>query len=381
MAELDDLRSQIDSIDDELLELLGRRMKVADGIADYKREHDLPVLDKSRERAILADVYEKSDESVRDYSQLIFSLLFEASRARQSARIGRASTVGADIKAAMEATDALFPPQAYVACQGVEGAYSQIAADRLFKHPSITYLSSFDAVFTAVEQGFCRYGVLPIENSTAGSVNQVYDLMMRHNFHIVRTTRIKIDHNLLAKRGTKIDDIRDVYTHAQAIEQSRAFLDSLPNAQVHVCENTAMAAQMVAQSERTDIAALSSRSCADLYDLDILAKGVQDSGNNYTRFACIGKQLEIFPGADRTSLMVVVNHEPGSLCKLLERFYALEINLIKLESRPIPDRDFEFMFYFDLECPVAAPEFATLMSSLDDVCEEFRYLGSYSEVI
>ena len=142
-----------------------------------------------------------------------------------------------------------------------------------------------------------------------------------------------------------------------------------------------MAARAVAESDRNDVAAISSRSCAELYDLDFLERSIQDKGNNYTRFVCVEKCLEIYPGADRTSLMIVVSHTPGSLNRVLSRFYSLDINILKLESRPLPDRDFEFMFYFDLESQVNAPEFKTLLSSLGDVCEEFRYLGSYTEVV
>ena len=130
-----------------------------------------------------------------------------------------------------------------------------------------------------------------------------------------------------------------------------------------------------------DVAALSSRSCAELYGLTCLASNVQDQGNNFTRFICISKNLEIYPGADRTSLMMVLPHRPGSLYKVLSRFYALGINLNKLESRPMPERNFEFMFYFDLETSVYTPQFQQLMAELPSLCEEFSYLGSYSEVV
>ena len=175
--------------------------------------------------------------------------------------------------------------------------------------------------------------------------------------------------------------MRIVYSHQQAINQCADYLATIPNCRVHVCENTARAAQMVSQSDRSDVAALASRACADLYGLQIAEPSVQDNQNNYTRFACISKDLTIYPGAERSSLMAVVNHEPGALHNVLARFYALDINLIKLESRPIANRDFEFMFYFDIECPAAAPEFGVLMDSLDDVCEHWRYLGSYTEVV
>ena len=138
---------------------------------------------------------------------------------------------------------------------------------------------------------------------------------------------------------------------------------------------------MVSESDRTDIAALSSYACAELYNLDCIKNVIQDSQNNHTRFVCISKNLEIYPGADKTSLMLIAPHKPGSLYKALARLYALGINLIKLESRPIPDRDFEFMFYFDLETSIYSEEFAQLICELDEISEDFKYFGSYSEVI
>ena len=146
-------------------------------------------------------------------------------------------------------------------------------------------------------------------------------------------------------------------------------------------DNTAVAAQMVAQSGRKDVAALSSRACAELYGLDCLRSSVQDKGNNRTRFICISRNLEIYPGSDKTSIMMVLNHKPGALYKVLARLYTLGINVTKLESRPIPDREFEFMFYFDLETSIYSEEFVQLMCELDEMCEEFKYLGSYTEVV
>lgn len=381
MQDLSEIRKRIDAIDTQICDLFSQRMQCTHEVAEYKRANNKPVLDRGRERAKLADVASKVPEPLRDYSQVLFNLIMEISRAQQSAENNQDPPLAGQIARAVSDTPALFPQSAFVACQGVEGAYSQHAADRLFKHATISYFEEFEGVFRAVDQGFCKYGVLPVENSTAGTVNQVYDLMMRHKFSIVRSVRIKVDHNLLALPGAKLEGIRDIYSHQQAINQSRQFLDSLPNVTVHVAENTAAAAKMVAESGRTDVAALSSRSCAELYNLVALARNVQDSDANYTRFACIAKDLEIYPGADRTSLMVVTKNDPGSLYKVLARFYALDINLVKLESRPIPNSDFDFMFYFDVECPVAAPEFASLIASLDDVCEEYRYLGSYSELV
>lgn len=381
MADISELRKHIDRIDDDILELFKERMDIAHEISAYKAENKLPVFDRNREHQILVDAAAKVPKDQQAYVQVLMSLLMEASRSRQTRALGLGNQVVANINEALKESPELFPRDAFVACQGVEGAYSQIAADRLFKHANISYFDTFDGVFRAVDQGFSDYGVLPIENSSAGSVNEVYDLMMQYDFHIVRTCRLKVDHNLLAKPGTKLEDIREIYSHEQAVAQSMSFLQSLPHAQVHVVENTAAASKLVANSERSDVAALASRACAELYGLVPLAQAVQDRDDNYTRFACITKKLTVYPGADRSSLMLVVGNEPGALFKVLAKFYALDINIIKLESRPILGKDFEFMFYFDVDCPVVAPEFTQLMSTLGNVCENMRYLGSYREVI
>ena len=176
-------------------------------------------------------------------------------------------------------------------------------------------------------------------------------------------------------------DIKEIFSHEQAISQCSQYLKQFPDVKVTVCENTAVAAKMVAESERSDVAALSSRSCAELYDLEMLDKCVQDQENNYTRFICISKNLEIYPGSDKTSMMMSVSHKPGGLYKILSRFFVLGINLTKLESRPIPDRDFEFMFYFDMEASVYSPELVNLLGQLENQPELFVFLGSYSETI
>ncbi len=379
--DLKDYRQQIDAIDAELTRLFQERMHVAGNIADFKKANGLPVLDKSRERQKLNALVGEAEEPLKSYVHVLYSLIFELSRSYQQRLISEQTPLQKRIGEAVENTPRLFPPRAEVACQGVEGAYSQIACEKLFSMPNIMYFNSFESVFAAVDQGLCTYGVLPLENSTAGSVNKIYDLMSRYNFSIVRSTRLKVDHNLLAKRGTKIADVKEVFSHEQAISQCEAFLKKLGNVKVTVCENTAMAAKLVSESPRDDVAALSSRACAELYGLENLAESVQDKGNNFTRFICISKKLEIYPGADKTSVMILTDHKPGALYKLLARFYALGINLTKLESRPLPDRDFEFMFYFDLETSVYSPEFITLIGELESSCEQFRYLGSYSELV
>ena len=380
--ELEALRKEIDEVDESLVELFKKRMKISAAVAEYKRENGLPVLDASRERALLNKISCLSGEEFEEYSRVLYATILELSRAYQHSMLNTETVIYGEILNALENTPKMFPTSATVACQGVEGAYSQIAAEKLFAHPNIVFFSNWEKTLDAIEQGMCKYAVIPIENSTAGSVNKVYDLMISRKFKIVRTARIKIDHNLLALKGVDISEIKEIVSHEQAISQCAAFLAGLgPNVKVTCVENTAKAAQMVVESGRRDLASLSSRSCAAQYGLSVLRSSVQDNGNNHTRFICITNKAEIFPGADRTSLMVVAPHRPGSLYRMLSKFNALGINLLKLESRPIPDRDFEFMFYFDLELSVYSPKLAELLAELERECEEFSYLGTYTEVV
>jgi chorismate mutase/prephenate dehydratase len=379
---LEELRAEIDTIDDSLLQDFAQRMNVVGQIGLEKKSEGLPTLDPAREREKLADIVTKLPPEMEQYGYTLWSMLFEISRSYQSSLNPQPSALRKDIERAIADTQPLFPPAATVACQGVEGAYSQLACEKLFKHPQVMYFKTFESVFSAIESGFCDYAVLPLENSTAGSVKEIYDLMLSHSsFKIVRSTRLKVDHNLVAKKGTKMSDIKEIFSHPQAISQCAKFLDAMPGVKITACENTAAAAEAVAKSERTDVAAISSYNCVELYGLERLAADIQDRSNNYTRFICISKKLEIYPGADKTSLMLVLPHRPGALYQILGRFYALGMNLIKLESRPLPDREFEFMFYFDLETSVYSDEFIRLVDDLDAICEEFQYLGSYSEVI
>ena len=379
---LEELREKIDEIDSQMTRLFEARMDVSAQIAEYKRENKLPVLDAGREREKLNKIADAVRPEFRSHIQTLYSTIFDLSKNYQNALNQRRSELHKEVAEAISNTQNLFPPTAIVACQGVEGAYSQIASERLFRMPKLMYFKTFESVFTAIESGFCQYGILPIENSSAGSVKKVYDLMLRHNFKIVRSVRLKIDHNLLAKPGTKKEDIREIFSHEQALNQCSGYLEKLgSHVKITRCENTAMAAQAVAKSERNDVAAIASHNCADLYGLKCLESDIQDRGNNYTRFICISRKLEIYPGADKTSIMMTLPHQPGSLSKVLSRFYTLGLNLIKLESRPIPERDFEFMFYFDLETSIYSEEFSLMIDELSGISDEFRYLGSYSEVI
>ena len=376
---LEEIRNQINSVDDELSALFMRRMQLAGKVARFKAENNLPILNRSRERDIISRLSAKYPEDMSLYIKALYNTLFDLSRSYQGRLTGKIGETAKRLKAITESTGEMFPSAATVACQGTEGAYSQQICDKLFSNPTIMYMTSFRGVFDAVEQGLCRYGILPVENSIHGSVGEVYDLMDSHKFCIVRSSRLQINHCLLAKKGASISDIKEIFSHEQAIGQCEKFLSVHKNIKITVCENTAVAAKKVSESNRSDVAAISSGICAQLYGLSVIAEDIQDFSNNYTKFICISKKPEIYPGADKISVIVRLPHRPGALYDLMSKFAALGINLTKIESRPIRNRDFEFMFYLEMEVSVYSGELIQLLSELEAEMD-FSYLGSYSEV-
>jgi chorismate mutase/prephenate dehydratase len=275
---------------------------------------------------------------------------------------------------------AKFPATAIVACQGVEGAYSQIAANAVFEHPQIMYMRTFDGVFRSVSSGLCQYGILPIENSNAGSVTDVYDLMREHNFFIVRSIRLPIFHALLTKKKISADKIKEIFTHEHAVKQCSKFLEQNSHININLCANTAAAARFVAESDCSDIAAIASENCAELYDLVVSAKNIQNYKNNYTRFICISKECEIYDNADKISLMLTLEHRVGSLYEVIKDFAEMGLNLTKLESRPLADTDFEFMFYFDIQASIENEAVNNFFVRLSKTARYFLFLGNYSEM-
>lgn len=380
MTEIESLRQQINSIDKELLALFVQRMDTSVKIADYKAAKGLPTLDEARQQQILDRVATEVPQELSDYARVLYTTLFDLSRSLQNSRRNMNTPMGEQLRQLTARPLGEFPQSATVACQGIAGAYSQQAASKLFAGPNILYFKSFEGVFAAVEQGLCRYGVLPLENSTAGSVNAVYDLLHSRCCHIVRSARLPIEHALLVPRGTRLEDITEIFSHEQALRQCESFIKSLADVKTTVCENTASAARMVAESGRTDAAAIASPCCGELYGLTVLGKKIQDTTNNATRFVCISRQPELWPGADRVSLMMTLPHRSGSLYGVLSRFAALGLNLTKLESRPIPQRDFEFLFYFDLAARPDDPRLKSLLEQLSADLPEVTFLGGYTEV-
>ena len=377
--ELSEIRAKIDAVDDQLLSLFLERMALSEEVASYKNQHHLPILNKQREREILAKVTERAGDKER-YAYHLYSTLFELARSRQAELISAPTRVAERVEAALKDGGEIFPQTGLVACQGVEGANSQVACDRLLPRGNIMYVKSFQAVAAAVESGLCKFGVLPIENSSNGSVRAVYQLLQEHDLSIVRSARLCIRHELLALPGVRPEDITEIYSHEQAIGQCSKFLGGLKDVKVIPCGNTAAAAKMVAESGSRRAAAISSHPCAALYGLECVNGNIQDSDNNYTRFICVTKKPVIYAGANRVSLIIAFENKPGALYDILSKLAALDINMTKLESCPVAGSDFEFIFFLELEASVQDPSVLAMLEEMERSCAQFQFLGSYTEV-
>ena len=379
MKDLKGLRAEIDAIDSELVPLLQKRLQVAEGVAEVKRVASSVVSDPKREREILTAISERVDPSFARDIRLVYSTLFGVSKARQRLKVDTDNDFVAFLKTS--AVPAL-PDLAIVACAGTEGSYAQEAVSRMFEVPTILYFNGFEKVFEAVESGVCPYGVLPVENSTAGSVIPVYDLMQKHRFHIVRALKLKIRHMLLANPGASLGTVTEIASHPHALAQCAQFLKAHPNIKAVPEVNTAVSAKELAASGRTDRAVIASCACAELYGLTVLDEAIADTAANYTRFICIAREPQVTAKANKICLTLSLPHRPGSLSAIIAKFASVGVNLTKLESRPEVGTDFEFRFVFEFEASVADPDVRALLAELatDPEIEHFTFLGVFEEV-
>ncbi len=379
MIDLKEIRNKIDTIDDEILTAFIKRMELCKQVAENKIQTNKAINDTSREDSVIYRLAKNTPDELKLYVKELYETMFSVSKAYQSTIINSKSNSIEEILLANQ-DESSFPISSSVACQGVEGANSGVAAKRIFPICDISYFKNFEGVFSAVDKGLCEYGILPIENSTAGSVLEVYDLMNKYKFYIVRSIRVKINHCLAVIPNTNIKDIKKVISHSQALNQCANYIKNNKFEQVAV-ENTAVAAKSVINDNDNTVAAICSKECAELYGLKILEENIEDNPQNYTRFIVISKDLKVYNGNDRISVMTSISHESGSLSKLLSRFSSLGLNLTKIESRPIVGSDFEFLFYFDFEGNIKDKGVLNILAEMENSSLRFKFLGSYKEII
>lgn len=374
--DLKTLRQEIDNVDDELIPLLMRRMKISEEVAQYKIEHGIPVLNEEREQQILQDVENKCGEQGA-VIKTVFSSIMDTSRAIQHSLMGSGLELKELVKSAKR-YDRLTADGAPIACQGVDGAFSSIASKKLFPDSPIDFHRQFEDVFEAVNKDKARFGIIPVENSTAGSVHESYDLIMKYRFYVVGAYDLKVSHCLCAKKGVEFEDIENVYSHMQALNQCNFFLKNFGFTGVNF-SNTAAAAKYVSESDRSDIACICSESAAKQYGLHIIRRDIQNVSNNTTRFIVISKELVIDKNANKISLIFSAPHKTGSLYRVLGRFSMANLNLTKLESRPVANGKFDYYFYADVLGSVYDKTTLDLLCALHDELSEFTFLGNYHE--
>lgn len=371
-----ELRKEIDEIDDELIPLLLKRMSVSEKVAKYKVERGMPVLNSEREQQILDDVAKKCGKQ-GETIKTVFAATMDASRALQHKIVGGGKELREDIENAIK-VDKLDTAGKPIACQGVEGAYSGVTANKIFSNTDIHFHKRFEDVFEAVNRGDSKFGVIPVENSTAGSVHESYDLIMKYRFFVVGAYDLKIEHCLCAKSGTKYEDITDVYSHPQALSQCNNFLRNFDFTGINY-SNTAAAAKYVSESPKNNVAVICSELAAKKYGLNVLKRNIQNNDKNTTRFIVISKELAIPNDAQKISLIFALPHKTGSLYRVLGRFSMAGLNLTKLESRPIENSEFSYYFYVDVLGNVKDEETLDLICALSDELPEFEFLGNFHE--
>lgn len=373
-----ELRKEIDKIDNQLIPLLMKRMDIAGQVAEYKVKRGIPVLNEEREQQILDNVAEKCGEK-GEIIKTVFSATMDASRALQHKIIGGGQELRDQINEALSKGGRLTADNGFVACQGVEGAYSGVTANEIFPDAQVKFYRQFEDVFEAVNRGDAVFGVIPVENSTAGSVHESYDLIMKYRFYVVGAYDLKIEHCLCARADTKYEDITEVYSHPQALSQCNNFLKNFDFTGVNY-SNTAAAAEFVSKSHKNNIGVICSELAAKKYGLKILKRNIQNNNNNRTRFIVISKNLVIDENAQKISLIFSVAHKTGSLYRVLGRFSMAGLSLTKLESRPIENSDFSYYFYVDVLGSVRDEKTLDLICALSDELPEFEFLGNFNEV-
>ena len=380
MTELEQYRQEIDRIDGELVQLFLERMAVTGKVGEYKQRAGIPVLDAGREKQVIAAKTALTDDPARkaDVAALYEGIM--AISRRQQRKLVREGAEEPGYAAYAAALAARREPVAAprVVYQGEPGCYSEEAAVGFFgPEVSSRGLAWFPDVFAALERGEADYAVLPVENSSTGSIRQVYDLLAQYNYYVVGECQVKVEHCLMALPGVALEDIHTVYSHEQGLMQCERYLDAHWGWRRVPTLDTAGSAKQVAESGDRTAAAICSRRAAQIYGLHILAEGVNYNAMNHTRFVVVSPVLELRPGRNKISAVFRLPHQSGSLHEILTVFAVQGLNLLKIESRPIPGRGWEYLFFLDFTGDLAAPEMDGVLHELGQLAAEFRILGNF----
>lgn len=375
MYDIQTLRKKIDEIDSQLLPLFLSRMECSHGVAEYKRANNMPILDKNREQQILEGKMAKVSDELKIPVRDFFAGIMKISRIAQAKDI--ASTKDS-IPCLENFTKGDLKADPVVAYQGIPGANSETALIKFFgKDCKKTNVMTFSEVLDAVESGKADFGMLPIENSSTGSISGAYDLLEKRNFYIVGEVAVNIDHCLVGLPDAELRDIRKVYSHEQGYMQCKAFIDSYPKMVFEPYYNTAIAAKMIAGLGDVSNAAIADRRTAELYGLQILADNISSIGTNITRFVVVANKGNLNTEHNKISILFTLPNESGALSNILSTFAENGLNLVKIESRPSHEGNFEYMFFVDFEGNLLNSNIQDIISQLSVTTASLKILGNY----
>ena len=371
--DLKELRDQIDILDGEMLELFQKRMELCLQVAEYKKKNKVNVLQTGREKEVIDGIKRKAEPKFEDSAAVLFSNIMDISKSYQQCEINKGVTF-------VDHIDFSAPLDCKVGCYGVKGSNSEEATKWIFgNRKKVEFYREFEDVFRAVEDGSIDFGIIPVQNSSTGSISPVYDLMWKYKVYINRMVRIPIRHCLATANAANLDEVEAVYSHPQALMQCSGFLRKNDLKTVHYA-STATAAKLVAKSDKK-IAAICSEKCARLYNLKVLETNISDEESNFTRFVCIARDPMVEQDANRVSVIMSLSDDEGSLYRMLTKFRVAGLNLLRIESRPRHQGNFDVVFYLDFEGSVDDERVNALLVSLQNELKDFRFLGNYSEDI
>lgn len=373
--DLQKLRDGIDEIDKQIVALYEERMDICRQVAEYKIETGKKVFDRVREEEKIRKVKSLTSNEFNSRGvEELFEQIMSVSRKLQYQLLSEHGSLG---RLPFMGVDVLQEGKIRVVFQGAEGAYSQAAMVQYFgERIESFHVDTFRDAMSAIEEGSADFAVLPIENSTAGIVSDIYDLMVEFENYIVGEQIIKIEHCLLGIPGSSIEDIRTVYSHPQSLMQSARFLLQYDWKQISM-QNNAFAAKKVIEDMDRSQAAIASAYAGDIYGLEVLKKGVNQSDTNSTRFIIVTNQKVFLKDAKKISICFEIPHESGSLYHMLSHFIYNNLNLCKIESRPIEDRNWEYRFFVDFEGNLADGAVKNALRGLRDEARNMKILGNY----
>lgn len=376
MEKLLELRGRLDEIDKQIVDLYEKRMEICGQVGEIKIEAGRKIFDKQRELEKLAAVVAGvDDEFYKKGVTELFEQIMSMSRKLQYQLLTKKGALG---RLPFIGVDTLDVEGARIVFQGTEGAYSQAAMDKYFgDNLNSFHVQTFRDAMEAIEEGSADFAVLPIENSSAGVVNEVYDLLMEFENYIVGELILPIDHTLAGLPGTKLTDIERVYSHPQALMQCAKFLDEHRDWQQISVANTAVAAKKVLEDQVPTKAAICSAYAAEHYGLEILEEKINHNAKNATRFIIVTNQKIFLKDAGKISICVEAAHESGSLYHLLSHFIYNDLNMIKIESRPIEGRNWEYCFFIDFEGNMADGAVKNAIRGLREEARSLKILGNY----